>query len=287
MVSVAGGEVNSQADRSLRFFEIFGTRMSNAPATAKQIILKTPSEIEIMRQANQIVAGALNMLREKAAAGISTGQLDAWAEEYARQHNAAPAFKGYHGFPGSLCVSLNEQVVHGIPSKNVILAEGDIVSIDFGVYYKGFYGDAATTLTIGEIGADKAGLLKVTRESLYKGIEQARVGNRINDISIAVQTHVEKHGYSVVRQFVGHGIGTALHEGPEVPNYNIKNKTTPRIMAGMVLAIEPMVNLGTYEVAVLKDGWTVVTRDKSPSAHFEHSVAVTDSGPVILSDGIC
>ena len=261
--------------------------MSNAPATAKQIILKTPSEIEIMRQANQIVAGALNMLREKAAAGMSTWQLDAWAEEYARQHNAAPAFKGYHGFPGSLCVSLNEQVVHGIPSKKVILAEGDIVSIDFGVYYKGFYGDAATTLTIGEIGAEKAGLLKVTRESLYKGIEHARVGNRINDISIAVQAHVEKHGYSVVRQFVGHGIGTALHEGPEVPNYNIKNKTTPRIMPGMVLAIEPMVNLGAYEVTVLKDGWTVVTKDKSPSAHFEHSVAVTESGPLILSDGIC
>jgi methionyl aminopeptidase len=260
--------------------------MSNATATAKQIILKTPSEIETMRRANQIVAGALNMLREKAAAGLSTWQLDVWAEEYARQHDATPAFKGYHGFPGSLCVSINEQVVHGIPSKKVILAEGDIVSIDFGVCFKGFYGDAAVTLTIGEIDTKKAGLLKVTRESLYKGIEQARVGNRINDISTAVQTHVEKHGYSVVTQFVGHGIGTALHEGPEVPNYSSDNKTTPRILAGMVLAIEPMVNLGKYEVSVLKDGWTVVTRDKSPSAHFEHSVAVTESGPLILSDGI-
>ena len=226
------------------------------------------------------------MLREKAIAGISTLQLDSWAEEYARQHDASPAFKGYHGFPGSLCVSLNEQVVHGIPSKKVILAEGDIVSIDFGVLYKGFYGDAATTLFIGEIDAEKADLLKVTRESLYKGIEQARVGNRINDISTAVQTYVEKHGYSVVKQFVGHGIGTALHEGPEVPNYGIDNKRTQRIMAGMVLAIEPMVNLGTYEVKVLKDGWTVITKDKSPSAHFEHSVAVTESGPLILSDGI-
>jgi methionyl aminopeptidase len=260
--------------------------MSNATATAKQIILKTPSEIETMRRANQIVAGALNMLREKAAAGLSTWQLDVWAEEYARQHDATPAFKGYHGFPGSLCVSINEQVVHGIPSKKVILAEGDIVSIDFGVCFKGFYGDAAVTLTIGEIDTKKVGLLKVTRESLYKGIEQARVGNRINDISTAVQTHVEKHGYSVVTQFVGHGIGTALHEGPEVPNYSSDNKTTPRILAGMVLAIEPMVNLGKYEVSVLKDGWTVVTRDKSPSAHFEHSVAVTESGPLILSDGI-
>jgi len=260
--------------------------MSNAPATAKQIILKTPSEIETMRRANQIVAGALNMLREKAVAGLSTWQLDVWAEEYARQHDATPAFKGYHGFPGSLCVSINEQVVHGIPSKKVILAEGDIVSIDFGVCFKGFYGDAAVTLTIGEIDTKKAGLLKVTRESLYKGIEQARVGNRIYDISTAVQTHVEKHGYSVVRQFVGHGIGTALHEGPEVPNYGSDNKRTPRILVGMVLAIEPMVNLGKYEVSVLKDGWTVVTKDKAPSAHFEHSVAVTESGPLILSDGI-
>src|SRR5210317_2166458 len=260
--------------------------MSNAPATAKQITLKTVSEIEIMRRANRIVGGALNMLREKADAGVSTWELDLWAEEFARQHGATPAFKGYHGFPGSLCVSINEQVVHGIPSKKVILEEGDIVSIDFGVCFKGFYGDAAVTLTIGEIEAKRADLIKVTRESLYKGIEQARVGNRINDISTAVQAHVEKHGYSVVTQFVGHGIGTALHEGPEVPNYRSDNKTTPRILAGMVLAIEPMVKLGKYEVSVLKDGWTVVTRDKSPSAHFEHSVAVTESGPLILSDGI-
>ncbi len=260
--------------------------MSNAPATAKQIILKTVSEIEIMRRANQIVGGALNMLREKAAAGVSTWELDRWAEEFARQHGAEPAFKGYHGFPGSLCVSLNEQVVHGIPSQKVILEEGDILSIDFGVRYKGFYGDAAVTLAIGEIDAPKAKLMQITRESLYKGIEQAKVGNRINDISAAVQDHVEKHGYSVVKQFVGHGIGTALHEGPEVPNYSIGKKRTPRIMAGMVLAIEPMVNLGTFEVKVLKDGWTVITKDKSPSAHFEHSVAVTEEGPVILSDNI-
>lgn len=239
-----------------------------------------------MRRANQIVGGALNMLREKAAAGVSTWELDFWAEEFARQHGATPAFKGYHGFPGSLCVSLNEQVVHGIPSKKVILTEGDIVSIDFGVLYKGFYGDAAVTLAIGEIDAAKTNLIRVTRESLYKGIEQAKVGNRINDISAAVQVHVEKHGYSVVKQFVGHGIGSALHEGPEVPNYSVDKKRTPRIMAGMVLAIEPMVNLGTFEVRVLKDGWTVITRDKAPSAHFEHSVAVTEDGPVILSDNI-
>jgi methionyl aminopeptidase len=260
--------------------------MSSAPATAKQITLKTPSEIEIMRRANQIVGGALNILSEKVAPGVSTWKLDMWAEEYARQHGAIPAFKGYHGFPGSLCVSLNEQVVHGIPSKKVILAEGDIVSIDFGVCYEGFYGDAAITLAIGEIDRPKANLIKVTRESLYKGIEQARVDNRINDISAAIEAHVEKHGYSVVKQFVGHGIGAALHEGPEVPNYSIENKRTPRIMAGMVLAIEPMVNLGTFEVKVLKDDWTVITKDKSPSAHFEHSIAVTEEGPIILSDSI-
>lgn len=260
--------------------------MSNAPATAKQITLKTPSQIEIMRRANQIVGGALNLLRAKAAAGVSTWELDMWAEDFARQQGAVPAFKGYHGFPGSLCVSLNEQVVHGIPSKDVILADGDIVSIDFGVLYKGFYGDAAVTLPIGQIDAAKADLMKITQESLYKGIEQARVGNRINDISSAVQKYVEKHNYSVVKQFVGHGIGSDLHEGPEVPNYISENKRTPKIMAGMVLAIEPMVNLGTYEVRVLKDGWTVITKDKSPSAHFEHSVAVTEEGPVILSDNI-
>ena len=239
-----------------------------------------------MRRANQIVGETLNMLREKAVAGVSTWELDFLAEEFARRHGATPAFKGYHGFPGSLCVSLNEQVVHGIPSRKVILAEGDIISIDFGVRYEGFYGDAAITLAIGKIDAAREMLLRVTREALFKGIEQARVGNRINDISAAVQAHVEKHGFSVVKQFVGHGIGTALHEGPEVPNYKVANKRTPRIMAGMVLAIEPMVNVGTFEVKVLKDGWTVITKDKSPSAHFEHSVAVTEEGPVILSDNI-
>jgi methionyl aminopeptidase len=176
--------------------------------------------------------------------------------------------------------------VHGIPSRKVVLQEGDIVSIDFGVLHKGFYGDAAITLAIGEVTAEKMNLLKVTRESLYKGIEKARVGNRISDISAAVQKHVEKHGFSVVRQFVGHGIGTELHEGPEVPNYCIENSRTPRILAGMVLAIEPMVNLGTYEVKVLKDGWTVISKDRSPSAHFEHSIAVTEDGPLILSDNI-
>lgn len=235
-----------------------------------------------MRESNQIVAETLVMLREKIAPGISTWQLDAWAEKFARKRGGIPAFKGYRGFPGCLCVSLNEQVVHGIPSKSVILREGDIISIDFGVLYKGFYGDSAVTVEVGDVDENKAELIRVTRESLYKGVEKARAGNRINDISSAVQHHVEKHGFSVVRQFVGHGIGAQLHEPPEIPNYSRKERTQ-KILPGMVLAIEPMVNLGTYEVEVLRDGWTVVTCDRYPSAHFEHSVAVTDDGPIILS----
>lgn len=260
--------------------------MSNkAAAGAKQITLKTPAEIQIMGEANQIVVETLRMLQEKSGAGISTWQLDRWAEDFARDRGAVPAFKGYQGFPCSLCVSLNEQVVHGIPSRKVVLKEGDIVSIDFGVQYKGYYGDAAVTIGIGRISAEKADLLRVTREALYRGIEMARANNRVSDISRAVQNHVEKHGYSVVRQFVGHGIGTRLHEAPEVPNF-AKEEGSPRLLPGMVLAIEPMVNMGAYEVVVLKDGWTVVTSDRLPSAHFEHSVAVTEDAPVILSSGI-
>ena len=247
------------------------------------IILKTPAEMEIMRQANQIVGATLKMLAERICPGVTTKQLDRWAETFARDHGAVPAFKGYRGFPGSLCVSLNEQVVHGIPSKKVIVKEGDIVSIDFGVKYQGFYGDSAVTLPVGELSARVRKLLDVTRESLYKGIDQVRVGNRIDDISKAVQQHVEANGFSVVRQFVGHGIGASLHEAPEIPNYS-RSEQTPRLMPGMVLAIEPMVNLGKFEVKVLADGWTVVTRDKSPSAHFEHSVGVTEDGPLVLSE---
>jgi len=249
----------------------------------KAIVLKSPEEIKIMQEANQIVAETLAMLQEKITPGVTTWQADSWAEKYARKRGAVPAFKGYRGYPASLCISLNEQVVHGIPSKKVAVQEGDIVSIDFGVKYKGFYGDAAVTIPVGGIDDEKAKLLQVTRESLYKGIEQARVGNRIDDISRAVQEYVENHGFSVVRQFVGHGIGSQLHEPPEIPNYHRKERT-PRIMAGMVLAIEPMVNIGTFEVQVLADGWTVVTKDKLASAHFEHSIAVTENGPIILSE---
>lgn len=249
----------------------------------RSIYLRSPAEIHILWEANQIVAETLAMLGERVAPGVSTWELDQWAERFAVERSAIPAFKGYRGFPGSLCVSLNEQVVHGIPSRKIFLREGDIVSIDFGVRFKNFYGDAAVTLPVGRITAEKERLLQVTRESLYKGIEQAVAGNRINDISGAVQAHVEKHGFSVVREFVGHGIGSQLHEAPEIPNYS-RGEATPRIQPGMVFAIEPMVNIGGSGVKVLEDRWTVVTRDRSASAHFEHSVAVTKEGPQILSE---
>jgi methionyl aminopeptidase len=248
----------------------------------KTITVKTPAEIEIMLQANRIVAGVLSLLQEKMRPGLTTMQMDKWAEEYCRDHGAKPAFKGYRGFPGSLCVSINEQVVHGIPSTKVKVRDGDIVSVDFGTRYKGFYGDSAVTIPVGKITEQDARLLEVTREALERGIQQVRVGNRISDISRAVQEYAEKHGFSIVRQFVGHGIGSNLHEGPEVPNY-VQKHASPRILEGMVVAIEPMVNAGTHKVKVLKDGWTVITADRKSSAHFEHSVAATVDGPLVLS----
>lgn len=236
-----------------------------------------------MFEANQIVAGVLDLLQQRIQPGQTTWQLDAWAEEYCRDHGGEPAFKGYRGFPASLCVSINEEVVHGIPSGKVILKEGDIASVDFGVKYKNFFGDSAVTIPVGLISQENQNLLRVTRESLERAIEQVRVGNRVSDISRAVQVHVEKNGFSVVRQFVGHGIGASLHESPEVPNYVLKGVSSPRIREGMVFAIEPMVNAGTHKVMVLKDDWTVVTADRKPSAHFEHSVAATADGPYVLS----
>lgn len=250
--------------------------------TNKAAVLKSGAEIEIMAEANRIVAQTLAMLRERIKPGVSTGQLDAWAEDYAREREAVPAFKGYRGFPGNLCVSVNEQVVHGIPSRKVVLHSGDIVSIDFGVKWRGFFGDAAITVPVGTVSPRVAELIKVTRESLDRAIDQMQVGNRINDISRAVQDYVEGQGFAVVRQFVGHGIGSQLHEPPEIPNY-VRSNGSPRLVAGMVLAIEPMVNLGTSAVKVLSDGWTVITADRKYSAHFEHSVAVTENGPRILS----
>lgn len=249
----------------------------------KAITVKTPEEIQVMYEANQIVAGVLSMLQDEMRPGLTTHQLDALAEEYCRDHGAEPAFKGYRGYPASLCVSLNEEVVHGIPSKKVKVRDGDIVSVDFGTRYKGFFGDSAVTIAIGTISEDVQKLLRVTNESLYKAISQVQIGNRISDISRAVQNHVEGNGFSVVKQFVGHGIGTNLHEGPEIPNY-VQKQASPRILDGMVVAIEPMVNVGTHKVKVLHDRWTVVTADRKLSAHFEHSVAATVDGPLILSE---
>lgn len=248
----------------------------------KAIIIKTPDEIDIMRQANLIVAETLQMLKREIEPGVTTRHLDILAERYCRKKGAIPAFKGYRGFPGSLCVSVNEEVVHGIPSKKKRLALGDVISIDFGVRFRGYFGDAAITQPVGIVDDEKALLIKVTEESLYLGIDQVRVGNRINDISIAIQKHVEAYKFSIVRQFVGHGIGRELHEPPEIPNYS-RPDSSPRLVAGMVLAIEPMVNAGVHGVTVQADGWTVITEDAKPSAHFEHSVAVTENGPLILS----
>ncbi len=248
----------------------------------RSIIIKSENDILIMQEANQIVADTLKLLRDNVEVGVTTWDLDKLAEEFCLSRNSKPAFKGYRGFPGSLCVSVNEEVVHGIPSRKRKLKKGDILSIDFGVLYKGFFGDSAVTLPVGSVSREINRLLTVTQKSLEKGIEQVIVGNRISDVSKAVQECVEGNGFSVVRQFVGHGIGQSLHEAPEIPNF-FQGERSPRLLPGMVLAIEPMVNMGTHTVKVLRDGWTVITADKKPSAHFEHSVAVTEEGPLVLS----
>lgn len=247
------------------------------------IYLKSAHEIDIMREANQIVARVLSSIREQIAPGITTAYLDKLSEEMILSSNAAPAFKGYRGFPNALCISINEEVVHGIPS-NRKLVNGDIVSCDVGVKYKGFYGDAAYTFGVGTIPSEVQNLLKTTEESLYEGIQKAVEGNRLYDIGHAVQTHVEKAGYSVVKVFVGHGIGRNLHEDPQIPNYGKPGRGI-RLRDGMVLAIEPMVNMGSEEIDILHDGWTAVTKDGSLSAHFEHSIVVRKDKPEILSCG--
>ena len=246
------------------------------------IVVKSVEEIALLQEANQIVSGTLTMLQDIVEPGITTWDLDRLAEDLCCRRKGKPAFKGYRGFPGSLCVSINEEVVHGIPSRKRKLRKGDIISIDFGVEFKGFFGDSAITLPVGKVKPEISRLLQVTEKSLQKGIDQVEAGNCIGDISKAIQSYVEGHRFSIVRQFVGHGIGSALHEAPEIPNYH-QGERTARLLPGMVLAIEPMVNMGTHKVKVLKDGWTVITADKKPSAHFEHSVAVTENGPVILS----
>jgi methionyl aminopeptidase len=247
----------------------------------ERIILKSPQEIEKMRRSNQIVAEILAEMKNSARPGVTTRELDELAEALLAKLKAHSAFKGYNGYPAALCTSVNEEVVHGIPS-NRVLKEGDILSLDFGAIYDGFYGDAAITLPIGSISTEAEQLLRVTEEALYLAIDKARPENRLMDISAAIQRHVESHGFSVVRDFVGHGIGKHLHEKPQVPNFGIPGRGV-RLKPGMTLAIEPMINAGGCEVMIREDGWTAVTKDRSLSAHFEHSVAVTENGPAILS----
>jgi len=245
------------------------------------VILKQPEEIEKIRASNRVVAEVLMELRKAVIPGVTTRELDRLAEELSRSKKVQPAFKGYMGYPFSLCTSVNDEVVHGLPSDRV-LVEGDIVSLDFGVFQAGYYGDAAITVPVGKITANAARLMQTTESGLSAGIEAARAGNRLGDISFAVQNRVEAAGYSVVRDFVGHGIGRRLHEDPQIPNYGVAGRGI-ELKVGMVLAIEPMVNEGTYKVKVKPDDWTVVTEDARLSAHFEHSVAITEAGPVILS----
>jgi len=246
------------------------------------VLLKSPDEIRKMRESNAIVAEVLKGLKNLVTPGITTLELDGYAERATRKRGARPAFKGYNGFPFALCASVNAEVVHGFPSGTP-LREGDIVSLDFGVCHDGYYGDSAITLSVGKVSAEAETLMKITNEALYRGIEAAQAGNRLGDISYAVQSHVENAGFSVVRDYVGHGIGKNLHEDPAIPNFGVGGRGI-ELRPGMVLAIEPMVNEGTFKVKVKPDGWTVVTRDGKLSAHFEHTIAVTENGPEILSD---
>ena len=246
------------------------------------IILKSPHEIECIRKASKLTADTLSLLITKAKPGISTLELDIIAEEYIRSHGGIQSCKGYYGFPATICASINDEVVHGIPSAKRKLKNGDVLSIDLVSAVDGYHGDSAVTVPIGHVKPDVMKLLKVTEESLFKGIEQAVVGNRIGDISNAVQTYAEKYGYGVVRDFVGHGLGREMHEDPQIPNFGMAGQG-PLLKPGMVLCIEPMINMGTYKVRVLGDDWTAVTLDGKQAAHFEHTVVVTENGPEILT----
>jgi methionine aminopeptidase, type I len=249
------------------------------------VFLKNANEISIMREANRLVALALDEMEAAVRPGVTTMLFEEIARDFCTRHKVKPAFLGYLDFPFALCCSVNEEVVHGFPSEKRVLVDGDIVSFDFGVIFDGFHGDAARTIGVGTVSEQKQKLMDVTRESLSKGIAAARVGSYLNDIGAAVQRHVEAHGFSVIRRFVGHGIGLHLHEKPEVPNYFAPGLPELPLQEGMVLAIEPMVATGSYEVAILDDGWTAVMRDGGMSAHFEHTVVVGHDGPQILSLG--
>jgi methionyl aminopeptidase len=246
------------------------------------IVCRSAAELEQMREAGRLVGEVLSELMAHVAPGVTTADLDALAEKRIMRAGAVPAFKGYHGYPATICTSINEEVIHGIPSGRRVLNEGDVISIDVGASLNGYYGDSAMTLPVGQVSEEAATLLRITEEALYKAIECVRPGGRISDIGHAVQHHVEAYGFSVVREFVGHGIGQRMHEEPQVPNYGEPGRG-PRLAEGMVLAIEPMVNAGKPAVKVLADGWTAVTRDGGLSAHFEHTVAVTADRPWILT----
>ena len=250
----------------------------------RPIVIKSPSEVAIMRKAGRINALALQMVRELIRPGISTAELDGVAEDVIRQHGGTPAFKNYPGpypFPATLCVSINEELVHGMPGKRK-LQEGDIVSVDCGTIFDGFVADSAFTAGAGEISPQAKGLLEVTEQALYIGIEQMRAGNRVGDVSAAIQNHVESHGYHVPREYTGHGVGRNMHEGPLVPNFGVKGRGMV-LRPGITIALEPMVLVGTHRTRVLQDQWTVISADRSLTAHFEHSVAVTEGDPVILT----
>lgn len=246
------------------------------------LILKTDREIEIMKNAGRIASKALKLAGEAVEPGVSTLDIDNIVRKYIESQGARPSFLNYGGFPASACISVNDVVIHGIPSKSSIIKSGDIVSIDVGAFFEGFHGDNAATFACGEISQEAQALLDATRESLYEGIKMARVGNRIGDIASAVQKYAEARSYSVVRDFVGHGVGAKLHEDPSVPNYGTPGRGV-RLLSGMTIAIEPMINAGTYEVEVLEDEWTTVTADGKLSAHFEHTIAITPDGPLILT----
>ena len=245
------------------------------------ISIKSTHEIEKMRDAAQIAKEALALIEEAVAPGVTTGEIDRIAYDHITKHNASPSFKGYRGFPGSVCASVNEEVIHGIPGLKS-LKQGDIISIDIGVCYQGYHADCARTFPVGEVSAEAAKLIEVTKQSFFEGIAHARAGERLCNISHAVQRHVEKNGFSVVREFVGHGVGSQLHEEPSIPNFGLAGRG-PRLYAGMTLAVEPMVNAGRAAVVVLDDGWTTVTKDGRLSAHYENTVLVTENEPVILT----
>ena len=245
------------------------------------ITIKSPREIEIMRQAGKITAAARSLAREMVTPGITTAQIDREVRHFIEKSGATPTFLGYGGYPASVCLSVNEEVIHGIPGKRV-LKEGDIVSVDVGATYKGYVGDCAGTYAAGRPSPEAQRLIDVTRQSFFEGIRMARAGNRIGDISAAVQEYVEKNGFGVVREYVGHGVGSVMHEAPEVPNYGEPGRG-PRLLPGMTIAVEPMVTQGTWEIQVLKDGWTVVTRDRKLAAHYENTILITDGEPEILT----